>query len=73
MPYDSDFCDSPMKPPASPPAGYKGGPGVYNGEEGYPKRTSDSNAAPEIVRDGGMPTTQDTDFPASGTPVGTKG
>lgn len=30
----------------------KGGPGVYDGEKGYPKRTPSPNAAPEKIRDG---------------------
>lgn len=51
----SDFSvDSPMKPIAQPPAGNKGGPGTYDGEEGYPKRTPSPNAVPEKVRDGSV-------------------
>jgi hypothetical protein len=29
----------------------KGGPGVYDGEKGYPSRTKSPNAPPEKVRD----------------------
>ena len=48
----SDFSvDSPMKPIAQPPTGNKGGPGTYDGEPGYPKRTSTPNGPPEKVRD----------------------
>jgi hypothetical protein len=57
----SDFCDSPMKLIATPPAGNKGGPGTYDGEKGYPGRTSSPNAVPEKVRDGSVPTTQGSD------------
>lgn len=38
----------------SPPAGYKGGPGTYNGEKGYPPRTSGASGPPEKVRDAGV-------------------
>lgn len=62
----SEFVDSPMKPIAEPPAGNKGGPGIYNGEEGLPKRTPSPNAVPEKVRDGSMPTTKDSAFPTDG-------
>lgn len=42
-------------PVGKPPAGYKGGPGVYDGEEDYPKRTPTPNGPPEKVRDGSAP------------------
>ena len=48
------FCDSPMDY-EKPPAGYRGGPGQYNGEKGYPGRTSSPNAVPEKVRDENVP------------------
>jgi len=55
----SDFVDSPMKPIAPVPAGYKGGPGTYNGEDcppfGAHKRTPSPNAAPEKTYDGSVP------------------
>lgn len=52
-----NFCDSPMKPIAPIPAGYKGGPGVYNGEPGFePKRTMGPDSVPEKTRDGSIPT-----------------
>ncbi|HZM78498.1 MAG TPA: hypothetical protein VFC19_22455 [Candidatus Limnocylindrales bacterium] len=62
----SDFVDSPNTPLKSPPAGYRGGPGTYDGEKGYPGRTPSPNAVPEKVRDGSVPTTQDTAFNGSG-------
>lgn len=57
------FVDTPQTPIASPPANYKGGPGVYNGENagafaGY-KRTSSPNAAAEKTIDGQPPMTTD--------------
>lgn len=42
-------------PVGKPPAGYRGGPGVYDGEDGYPKRTKTKNGPPEKVRDGSAP------------------
>lgn len=46
-----EFVNSPMKPIATPPAGYKGGPGVYDNakvppQNAYP-RTPSPNAVPE--------------------------
>lgn len=52
------FVESPAKPIAPVPAGYKGGPGEYDGTKGYPKRTSSPNAAPEKIVDGSMPTSK---------------
>lgn len=53
----SEFCTSPMKPIASPPAGYKGTTASkYDGEEGLQQRTSSPNAVPEVSRDGAQPT-----------------
>jgi hypothetical protein len=34
------------------PPQYKGGPGEYNGEKGYPKRTGGAGGPSEKVRDG---------------------
>lgn len=34
------------------PMKYKGGPGEYNGEKGYPKRTGGAGGPAEKVRDG---------------------
>jgi hypothetical protein len=55
----SDFVDSPMKPIAPVPAGYKGGPGEYNGSDCPPfdeyKRTSSPNSGPEKIIDGSVP------------------
>ena len=42
----------------APPVGYKGGPGVYDGEEGWPKRTPSPNAVPEKVKES-IPTTKE--------------
>ena len=54
-----DIIQSPATPIASPPSGYKGGPGVYNGENkgeaGAHKRTSSPNAVPEKIYDGAIP------------------
>lgn len=60
-----EFVDSPMKPIASPPSGNKGGPGQYDGEKGYPPRTSTPNGVPEKVRDGSMPGTKAPTGPGS--------
>lgn len=56
----SDFVDSPMCPEfIKTPAGYKGGPGEYDGEKTGPfgeyARTSSPNAVPEKIRDGSVP------------------
>ncbi len=40
---------SPTTPIAKPTK--KGGKGVYNGEKGYPPRTSTPNGPPEKIRD----------------------
>ena len=69
--YDKDFCDSPMKPLASIPDGYKGsGSHEYNGEDTSPfgeyKRTPSSNAVPEVTEDGNA-------GPVSGEPLGKDG
>lgn len=49
---DKNFIVSPLDSIAGqPPADYKGGPGVYNGEAGFPPRTPSPNAAPEKMRD----------------------
>lgn len=48
------MAKKPIHTPAeykSPPAGYKGGPGTYDGEKGYPGRTSGHSGPPEKVRD----------------------
>lgn len=56
---ESKFIDTPLDMIAHPPAGNKGGPGVYNGEDTAPlsgyKRTSSPNAVPEKLRDGSVP------------------
>ena len=56
---DESFVNSPMKPIAPVPAGYKGGPGVYDGEHTGPcavyPRTPSPNAVPEKMRDGSVP------------------
>jgi hypothetical protein len=63
-----NLIDSPMKPIAEPPASNKGGPGDYNGEPGYPKRTSTPNGPPEKVRDGSVPSSvKQPDFPSTKT------
>ena len=31
-----------------PKGGYKGGAGTYDGEDGYPKRTTSPNGVPEV-------------------------
>lgn len=41
-----DICLSPFDAD-SPPAGYKGGPGEYNGEPGFQKRTATPNGPDE--------------------------
>lgn len=43
---------TPMQNIPGTPSKLKGGPGVYDGEKGYPKRTPSPNAAPEKTRDG---------------------
>ncbi len=48
------IVNSPAKPIAQPPAGYKGGPGQYDGEKGYPGRTKSPNGVPEKIRDGNV-------------------
>lgn len=50
----SEFCNSPLDY-QKPPKNNKGGPGVYDGETGYPGRTSSPDAVPEKVRDGNVP------------------
>ena len=42
---------TPMTGVPKPPKGNKGGPGTYNGEKGYPPRTSTPSGVPEKVRD----------------------
>lgn len=56
----SDFCDSPMSPEfIKTPAGYKGGPGEYDGHDKGPfgeyKRTPSPNGVPEKWLDGSVP------------------
>jgi hypothetical protein len=51
---DEDFVVSPMDPPARYPEDCKGGPGIYDGESGYPERTHSPNAAPEKIIDGNL-------------------
>ena len=55
----SDFVTTPMNDEfVKTPAGYKGGPGMYNGEEEGPfgefKRTPSPSAVPEKIRDGSV-------------------
>jgi len=45
----SDFCVSPHEPIAQPPAGNRGAKGEYNGESGFPQRTSSPNGVPELA------------------------
>lgn len=52
MPKVNNIIETPVKLPANPPAGYKGGPGSYDGMPGYPGRTPSPNAAPEKFLDG---------------------
>ncbi len=47
----SEFCDSPMKTLTQPSSGKATGGGTFDGEPGYPKRTSSPNAVPEKVRE----------------------
>lgn len=54
-----NIIKSSATPIASPPAGYKGGPGVYDGENkgvvsGH-SRTKSPNAVPEKIYDGSVP------------------
>ena len=53
------LIESPMDNVASPPAGNKGGPGVYNGENQGPfksfKRTGSKDGVPEKIYDGEIP------------------
>lgn len=51
---DQNFVVSPNIPPARYPEDCKGGPGIYNGESGYPERTPSPNAAPEKIIDGNL-------------------
>jgi len=51
--------ETPAEPVGKPPAGNKGGPGTYDGVDGYPKRTGSSSGVPEKITDGGIPTAQD--------------
>lgn len=49
---DKNLIKSPVEPIASPPKGNKGsGGGVYNGEEGYKKRTPTSDGPDEKTYD----------------------
>lgn len=48
---DKNLVISPAEPIASPPADNKGGPGTYNGEEGYPKRTGGAGGPQEKTKD----------------------
>lgn len=43
-----------QSPAVKIPAKYKGGPGEYNGEKGYPKRTGGAGGPAEKVRDGNV-------------------
>ena len=47
----NNIVETPMEGCKTPPAGNKGGPGVYNGVEGLPGRTSSPNAVPEKTFD----------------------
>jgi hypothetical protein len=56
----SDFVDTPMPDEfVKTPAGYRGGPGVYDGEDcpgfGEYRRTPSPNSVPEKIRDGSVP------------------
>jgi hypothetical protein len=56
----SDFVDTPMSAEfVKTPAGYKGGPGTYDGDDcpGFSefRRTKSPNAVPEKVMDGSVP------------------
>jgi len=53
-----EFVDSPMKPIGSMPSDYKGGPGKYNGQPGWPGRTPSPNAVPEKTFEEAMPGVQ---------------
>lgn len=57
----NSFVKTPVDMIATPPKGYKGGPGVYDGENVGPfssyKRTSTPNGVPEKIKDGAIPTT----------------
>jgi len=50
----SNLVISPAEPPASPPAGNKGGAGVYDGEKGYPPRSPGAGGPPEKIYDGSV-------------------
>lgn len=54
------FVDSPMNSEfIRTPAGYRGGPGMYDGESEGPfgeyRRTPSPNSVPEKIRDGSVP------------------
>jgi len=46
------IVETPMEGAKAPPAGNKGGPGVYDGEKGLPSRTNTPNGVPEKIYDG---------------------
>jgi hypothetical protein len=48
---DKKFIDSPLTPPASPPADYRGGPGVYGGQPGWPAATPSPNTPAQKIYD----------------------
>lgn len=68
----SDFVNSPAEPIATPPKGYRGSNGEYDGEKGYPGRTTSPNGVPEKVRDGGMPSVNKNEILADELPKNIK-
>ena len=58
----NNIVETPVEGCANPPAGNRGGPGVYDGEKGFPGRTPSPNAVPEKTYDNiGKAPVQDRD------------
>ncbi len=47
----NNIVETPIEGCSKPPSGNRGGPGVYDGEAGLPKRTPSPNAVPEKTYD----------------------
>jgi len=49
--FDKGLIHTPVEPCAVPPKDHKGGPGTYDGLDGFKKRTPSPDAAPEKIID----------------------
>ena len=67
---DKSFVDPTMPLLKDPPADYKGGPGKYDGQPGWPGRTPSPNAVPEKILEDAMPGIQPSPPGKDGEQIG---